>query len=315
VPDTPENRAHRQRLEAAFLPALREAAGPRGLVETFEYDGDPSEPARLVAHAASPGSPERRPTILFLHGKGGFAAEWRRDAVRALRLGYNVLAPELRGHPPSGGRRITYGLRETRDLSLLVAGAGRRFGIGSGGLGIDGASMGALLAIGMAAGNPDVRALWLRSPFASLPAMAAQYLARATGLPRLLVSLPARLTVALAERSTGLPLSRLDPLLAARCTACPAVVVHGAEDALVPLSFARPVFDALGGRKELWIVPRAGHEHHADEPSGLKAAAYARRWEAFFRKFLPPALRTRPRWPAGTRERRRPRRRPAGPGA
>ena len=104
--------------------------------------------------------------------------------------------------------------------------------------------------------------------------MAAQYLARATGLPRSFVSLPARLIVALVERATGLPLSRLDPLLAARRIACPAVVVHGEADALVPVSFARPVFAALGGEKELWIVPRAGHEHHADEPSGLHAAAY-----------------------------------------
>lgn len=315
MPDTPENRAHRQRLEAAFRPALCEAAGPRGLVETLEYDGDPAEPARLLAHAASPGSPERHPTVIFLHGKGGFAAEWRRDAARALRLGYDVLVPELRGHPPSGGSRITYGLRETRDLSLLVAEAARRLGIGSGRLGLDGASMGALLAIEAAAGNPDVHALWLRSPFASLPAMAAQYLARATGLPRPFVSLPARLTFALAERTTGLPLSRLDPLLAARCTACPAVVVHGEADTLVPVSFARPVFEALGGEKELWIVPRAGHEHHADEPSGLHAAAYSRRWEAFFRKSLPSARRTRPRRPAGTRGRTRPRQRPAGPAA
>jgi len=289
VPDTPENRAHRAALEAAFGASLREAAGPRGFVETFEHEGDPGEPVRLVAHAASTGGPGRRATVLFLHGKGGFAAEWRRDAVRALRHGFDVLVPQLRGHPPSGGRWITYGVREPGDLALLVGEAARRFGFDPAHLGLDGASMGALLALHVAAGNPAVKALWLRSPFADLGAMAEQYVGRATGLPRGLVALPARLAVAWAERTTGRPLSGLDPLGAARRVSCPAVVVHGEADELVPVSFALPVFAALAGEKELWIVPRAGHEHHADEPSGLHAAAYGRRWTAFFRKNLPAA--------------------------
>lgn len=289
MPDTPENRAHRRRLEAALGPALREAAGEKGFAATFQHDGDTEEPARLVAHLASPGTPRRRPTIIFLHGKGGFAAEWRRDAARALRLGYNVLLPELRGHAPSGGRRITYGLREAQDLRLLVAHSARRFRIDARRLGLDGASMGALLALRLAAGNPAVRALWLRSPFGDISAMAAQYLARRVGLPCFLVALPARFFVAIAGRTSGLPLSGLDPLHAARQVACPAVVVHGEADTLVPLSLGRLVFEALGGEKELWIVPRAGHEHHPDEPSGLHAAAYARRWAAFFRETLPPS--------------------------
>ena len=288
MPDTPANRAHRVALEEAFGPALREAAGPRGFVETFEHDGDPAEMARLVAHAASPGHPGRRATLLFLHGKGGFAAEWRRDAVRALRLGYNVLVPQLRGHAPSGGARITYGFRERGDVTRLVAEAVRRYGVDPGRFALDGASYGALVALLVAADAHPVRALWLRSPFADLPSMAEQYVARATGLPRALVSLPTRLYVALAERSAGLPLADLDPLRAARRVSCPAVVVHGEADELVPVRFAPPVHDALGGRKELWIVPRAGHEHHADEPSGLHAAAYARRWTAFMGSFLPP---------------------------
>ncbi len=287
MPDTAENRAHRRGLEAALAPALLEAAGPRGLATTFEHDGDPEEPVRLVAHIASPGRPGRRPTVLFLHGKGGFAAEWRRDATRALRLGYNVLLPELRAHAPSGGDRITYGLREAGDLRLLVDEASRRFGIDPRRLGLDGASLGALLALRMADANPAVRALWLRSAFGDISGMAARYVARATGLPRLLVALPIRLAVALSGATNGLPLSGLDPLLAARRVICPAVVVHGEADELVPVSFARPLFEALGGEKELWIVPRAGHEHHADEPSGLHAAAYGRRWAAFFRASLP----------------------------
>jgi pimeloyl-ACP methyl ester carboxylesterase len=289
VPDTPESRAHRAALETAFAAELRDAAGLHGFVETFAHDGDPREAARLVAHVASPGRgrPASRPTLLFLHGKGGFAAEWRRDAARAVRLGYNVLVPELRAHPPSGGERITYGFLEKEDLALLVGEASRRFGLDPARVGVDGCSMGALLALHVAAGNPRVRALWLQAPFADLPAMAVQYLHRATLLPPWLVAAPARLAVAWLAHASGLPLADLDPVVAARSVLCPAMLIHGEDDELVPPASAPPLHAALGGEKALWLVPRCGHCHHADEPSGLRSGEYRRRWIRFFRRALP----------------------------
>jgi len=287
VPDTPENRARRAAFEAAFHAELRDAAGARGFVETFVHDGDPREPARLVAHAASRGLPASPPTLLFLHGKGGFAAECRRDAVRAVRLGYNVLVPELRAHPPSGGGRITYGIFEREDLALLAAEAARRFRFDPARLGVDGCSMGALVALHVAASNPHVKALWLSAPFADLPAMAVQYVHRATLLPPWLVEVPARLAVAAIARDAGLPLAHLDPVAAARRVTCPATLVHGEEDELVPAASAPPLYAALAGEKELWLVPRCGHCHHADEPSALRSGEYRRRWSRFFRRTLP----------------------------
>jgi pimeloyl-ACP methyl ester carboxylesterase len=243
--------------------------------------------------------------VVFLHGKGGDASEWRRDAVRALRLGLNVLVPELRAHAPSGGARITYGLRETEDLARLLAEAARRFDLDPGRIALDGASMGALLALHAAAANPSVRALWLRSPFGDLGAMAGIYISHATGIPRFLVAPAGRLFVALLTRAAELPASRLDPLAAARSVVCPSVVVHGERDDLVPPALGREVFAALGGDKELWIVPRAGHEHHADEPSGLRGAEYGRRWNAFLTRCLaaprPPALPVSPPLPTSRR--------------
>ncbi|MFI5180876.1 MAG: alpha/beta hydrolase [Thermoanaerobaculia bacterium] len=313
--DIEESRRRRVAREKAFFPALCDAAGPGGFFETFDFEGDPAEPARLVAHAASPGRPRRRATIVFLHGKGGDASEWRRDAVRALRFGFNVLVPQLRGHAPSEGARITFGLRETEDLARLLAEAARRFDFDPARIAFDGASMGALLALHAAAGSRTVRALWLRSPFGDLGAMAGIYVAEATGLPRLLAAPIGRLFVALAGWTAGLPTSRLDPLTAARRVLCPAVVVHGERDDLVPLALGREVFAALGGEKELWIVPRAGHEHRVDEPSGLRAAEYARRWSDFLTRCLgvpptpaPPAFRPAGRPTGRAKKPRRPRR-------
>ena len=268
-----------------FRSAAKEAAGPAGFVEVVTHDGDPREPARLSALFATPGRPETRGTVLFLHGKGGCGAEWTKDAVRALRLGVNVLVPELRGHPPSTGARITYGIRETNDLLLLLDLAAARFGVKRARLGIDGCSMGALLALHLAAAAPPA-ALWLQAPFADMKEMAAHYLHRATGLPAVLFALPVRFFLWRLARTEGLDLSQADPVRAARRVTCPTVVVHGEDDGLVPIRFALRVYEALAGEKTFWRVPRCGHCHHADEPQARERAEYEKRWTEFFRPRL-----------------------------
>lgn len=270
-----------------LLASLTEGAGARGYVEELAYEGDAREPARLVALFATRGEPERRPTILFLHGKGGAASEWRRDALRALGRGYNVLLPDLRGHAPSGGARITYGLYEEEDTALLLSAAAGRFGIDPARLGIDACSMGTLVALPYAASRP-VAALWLQSPFGDLGAMAVRYVRRATEIPEAFLAPPLHLALRLLERSVGLPLSSIDPIATARRVTAPAVVVYGTEDALVPRGLAREVYDALAGEKEYWCVPRCGHCHHLDEPQAIRPAEYLRRWGAHFGAHLPP---------------------------
>ena len=268
-----------------FRSAARAAAGPAGFVEVVSHPGDPREPARLFALFATPGRPETRGTVLFLHGKGGCGAEWTPDTVRALGLGFNVLVPELRGHPPSTGARITYGIFETIDLELLLDLAAARFDVNRARLGIDGCSMGALLALHLAAAEPPA-ALWLQAPFGDMKEMAAHYLHRATGLPAAFFALPVRFLMQRIARTEGLDLTLADPVRAARRVTCPTVVVHGEDDTLVPIRFAPRVYEALAGEKTFWRVPRCGHCHHADEPQALNRAEYERRWTEFFRARL-----------------------------
>jgi uncharacterized protein len=265
----------------AFRTAVAAAAGDAGVVETLVHDGDPAEPARLVTLFASPGRPEARPTLLFLHGKGGGGAEWTKDAVRSLRLGFNVLVPELRGHAPSTGARVTFGIRETNDLLLLLDLARARFGVEAARLGIDGCSYGSLLAVQLAAARTPA-ALWLQSPFGDLRAMAVHYLHRATGLPRVLLEGPVRLLVRRIERTETLDLSQADPVAAARRVTCPTTVVHGEADTLVPIRFSPRLYEALAGPKSFWRVLACGHCHHADEPQAVVPDAYERRWTEFF---------------------------------
>lgn len=201
-----------------------------------------------------------------------------------------MLVPELRGHPPSGGSCVTYGLLEAGDVAALLHEASRR-GADTGRVGVDGASMGALVALRLAALHRGVTALWLQAPFADLAQTAARYLARSTGLSPALLSVPARAAVCLVGASLGVPPSAVDPIAAAREVSVPSFVVIGEEDVFVPAASAAEVAAALAGEASLWRVPRAGHAHHPDEPQVVARRAYVARWTEFFSRHLPPAER------------------------
>jgi hypothetical protein len=250
----------------------------------------------ITAIFASPGEPERRPTILFLHGKGGNASEWEPDARRALSLGYNVLLPDLRAHGRSGGTFFTMGFLEREDLALTLEAARGGFGVDPDRLGIHSCSAGSTVALELAAGRAGIRAIWLESPFAEPFAMARHYLSRATRIPAPLLDLTTRWAVRRAvsrvRRELGLPpggegVHRVDPLAAVSRVTAPILLVHGEDDRLVPPRFTRRLAAALPPHSAIWNVAGAGHCHHGNEPQATARMAYVRRWEEFFRTYLP----------------------------
>ena len=177
-----------------FLSALENAAP---IVREFRHAGSARDPVELAATFASPGDPATRPTILFLHGKGGHSSEWEPDARRALALGYNVLVPDLRGHGGSGGGYMTFGFLEKDDLGNAIAAAHELWGIDPQQLGVHSCSAGSSVALELAAVTPGIEAIWLESPFADPREMARHYLSAATGIPAPLLSLVTRWAVAL----------------------------------------------------------------------------------------------------------------------
>ena len=277
-----------------LLEALADAAP---IVEDFRHAGSSRHPVELAAVFASPRRPDARPTVLFAHGKGGNAAEWQPDALRALAAGYNVLLPELRGHAPSGGTFVTYGLLEKEDLANAVAHVRRGYGIDAERLGIHSCSAGSAIAIEFAAHTPGVRAMWLESPFAEPAAMARHYLSRATRLPGALLHLTSRWAVrrALTSIRSDLgpgqgKLELLDPTLSLAKLSARVLLVYGEKDELVPPRFARRLAAALPPGSEIWRTP-AGHCHHDDQTANVMPAEYDRRWREFFGRNLPVEFR------------------------
>ncbi len=276
-----------------LLAALESSAT---IVANLRHRGSSRLPVELAATFASPGAPEKRATILFLHGKGGDASEWEPDALRALRLGYNVLLPDLRGHGRSSGAIFTLGFLEKEDLALTLGAARDGFGVDLERLGIHSCSAGSTVALEFAADRGGIRAIWLESPFARPREMARHYLSRATRLPAPLLSLTSYWAVARAvagvRRDLGIPkgtgdLDAVDPVRSAGRVTAPILLVHGEADRLVPLRFTRELAAALPPRSAVWNVAGAGHCHHDDEPAAAAKLAYARKWQEFFGTYLP----------------------------
>ena len=276
-----------------LLVALESAAT---VVANLRHRGSARLPVELSAIFASPGEPERRPTILFLHGKGGDASEWEPDALRALRLGYNVLLPDLRGHGRSGGSFFTFGFLEKEDLALTIAAARDGFGLDADRIGIHSCSAGSSVALEFAADRTGIRAIWLESPFGQPREMARHYLSRVTRLPSPLMALTSRLAIARAvarvrrelgagEGSGGLAL--LDPVHAVSRVTAPILLVHGDGDRLVPARFTHALAAALPPHSAAWNVSGAGHCHNEDEPLAVARLAYVRRWTEFFSTYMP----------------------------
>jgi hypothetical protein len=216
--------------------------------------------------------------------------------VRALELGYNVLLPDLRAHGRSGGTIFTMGVLEKEDVALTLASARDAYGIDTDRIGIHSCSAGSSVALEFAAGRSGLRALWLESPFAEPYAMARHYLSRATHVPAPLLTLTTRWAIARAvakvrrELGSAGPdrgLAELDPVAAVARVTAAVLLVHGEDDRLVPLRFTRRLAAALPPHSAVWNVAGAGHCHHADEPAARAKLAYARKWEEFFRTYLP----------------------------
>ena len=271
-------------------------AGAGARVHDLRFAGAAADPVELAAVYATPDGLQgsSRGTIVFLHGKGGSAAEWTPDAVRAIGQGYSVLVPDLRGHRPSGGEFVTYGFLEKEDLRAAIDAAGER-GLDPARVAVHSCSAGSSTALSWAADGAPVRGMWLESPFADAREMAQHYLAILSGLPPWVLGLTTRLAVGRAVGSIRSALSApektpapsFDSVASVARIHAPICLVYGERDRLVPPRFTARLVDALPPGSEVWNPSGAGHCHHDDQPANVAKQEYLARWTAFFGRVLP----------------------------
>ncbi len=184
---------------------------------------------------------------------------------------YNVLAVDLRDHGESGGKYITSGHLEARDILAAVSYVRRRGGRTP--IAVLGRSYGAVAALRAAVDSPEIAAVISDSGFSSTETMMAnttRSLLRSKDTPLwaksllLLSRCPGLYTAAalvIYARTGHYPGSETTsvmPVLARLHK--PVLFISGDKDSIAPTEDARKMFSATAAtQKFFYSVPNAGH--------------------------------------------------------
>lgn len=194
--------------------------------------------------------------------------------------GFSVLLYDFRGHGWSERARITFGLKETSDLTAALDFAqARADGLP---LVLVGESMGAAVSLLVAADDPRVAAVIADCPFARLDEPIHRRLVLLFG-PTLgeVLSAPTR---RVGERLLGVSPEAIAPEEAiVRIAPRPVLLIHGTDDQLIPVSHVHRLHDASEGHAEVWTVPGARHARSVYEAPD----DYARHIHDFLERAIP----------------------------
>ena len=217
----------------------------------FQFTFDAEVPARTNTWTAAP-----RGTVVLLHGYGlaEFAmAPW---ALRLAQEGWRCVLVDLRGHGKSTGRKVYFGLKESRDMAQLLDVLAQNGELAPP-VALLGDSYGATLALRWKTEDPRVATVVAIAPYAVLSNAVlnicheyASWLPRAVlkaGLKRL----PVRLDVPDDDLNTTTVLAR-NPVVG--------LFVAGTGDKVAPLTEVRRLFEQAMPGSELIEVPGAIHE-------------------------------------------------------
>ena len=240
----------------------RVAPGDLGIdYEDVAFDvPDAASPGRTIRLAAwwmpaTRGGRASERCCVVLHGYGDAKVGGIAWAPTLLSLGWNVLAVDLRAHGESGGRDSTAGFYERHDVAAVLdrlraerPGATRH-------LAIFGVSLGAAVAVAVAAERSDVDALVLECPFADYRSAVDAWAGR---MRSPLPSLRGR-AVRLAEWWSGADFAAVAPERLLPGVRCPVLAVFGGADPFVSAAERDRVVAALPAGSSAWVVDGAAH--------------------------------------------------------
>jgi Dipeptidyl aminopeptidases/acylaminoacyl-peptidases len=246
------------RLSAWFIPATP-ATAPRGVV--------------VLAHGYHGNRHTMLPYVRFLH-----------------EAGYSVLTFDFRAHGWSGGRRTTFGVHEAFDLQAALDWVFDNPELAGLPVALLGESMGASVALLVAAEEPRVGAVVADSGFARFDSAVSGRFSSVFGERASRVLAPP--TQKIGERILGLRCEEIAPVEALpRLAPRPVLLIHGTADDFILPENADALYAASPEHTTLWKVK--GGQHCTSV--FVAGREYARRVTRFLDDALP-----RPQGEAGS---------------
>lgn len=204
--------------------------------------------------------------VLLLHGYTGWKEELYPIACRYVQEGYHALLPDMRCSGESEGDFIGMGWTDRLDNMLWLDEILKRDPEAQ--IVLHGQSMGAACALMMSAEQlPDqVRAVVSDCAYTDAWSMFEKQMKDWFGLPSfpLLDSMNLML-----QLRGGYDLKDASAINAVKNTSLSVLIIHGREDDMVPVSMAEELYKAASGKKELLIVPGAGHAQAMEKDPDL----------------------------------------------
>ena len=179
-------------------------------------------------------------------------------AYRLFDKGFAVLMFDLRAHGSSGGKRISGGDHERRDVlgafDFLV-----NRGVPSNRIGVVGFSMGAAASILALAEEPSIRALVADSTYANVSDLLAYEISRKTIIPESIAPIFIPGATLCADLFFDIDIGVLDAEGVVSNLDYPILVIHGSDDTRVPAEHGIRVHMASHPESDLWLLPEVDH--------------------------------------------------------
>lgn len=285
------HRGIRAGLAAPRIPHDRTPAGLGLAFETVQIETANRRRlhAWLIAPAVDNGTPQ--PAVIVMHGWGGNAAMMLPLARPLHDAGFATLFIDARCHGASDDDSFASLPRFAEDLEHALAWLAPRAEIDAERVALIGHSVGAGAALLAASRRPDVAAVVSVSAFSHPAAMMRRWLATKR-IPERPVG---RYVLDYVQRTIGHRFDDIAPVATIARVRCPVLLVHGADDDVVPLAEARQIFAArthdavellvLGGEHDSF----ADLERHMERLTGFLHAALAPRPDDGRRSVAPSA--------------------------
>lgn len=219
------------------------------LVE-METDKGFNVKAQFIAQAV----PQQKGVIL-VHGFRNTSEDMGKLAKFYYDQGFDVLLPDARGHGNSEGNYIGFGWHDRLDIIKWID-----FLVGHGDeqILLHGNSMGAATVL-MTSGEelPDqVKGIIADSAYSTVKEELAHQLKHIYNLPAFPLL---NVTSFITNIRAGYTFGEASVVKQVEKNTRPLLLIHGDADDLVPTKMVQQIYDAASSKKELWIVPNAGH--------------------------------------------------------
>jgi len=208
---------------------------PRG-VEEFEVTTDDGV-SLYSLYLPLPGSDK---VLIYFHGNAGNIYHRIPDLLRLQKAGVNVIGVSYRGYGKSAGSPSEQGLYH--DGKAIYRYATEKLGFPDEDIIFFGRSIGTTVAVDLAQNKP-IAGLILVTPLTS-----AAEQAQSMGLGSV----------------SSLAGNAFDNLSKIRDVIAPVLVIHGADDRVIPYSMGRAIYENARGQKRFVMIDGAGHNNLQD---------------------------------------------------